>query len=244
MNRKHELCTVEGCTRPHKSKGYCRAHYMRHLRGKPMAAPMRAGDVPACSVAGCTDEAHARGLCLTHYARQRRGSSVETLVKRRNRHQPEHCTEPDCAEPVKAKGLCQTHYARLLRHGHTKYPDRTTAPKPCTVAGCENHVYANGICSRHYLRFRKAATFGLTPEQVAAMLAAQDGRCAICGGEESSRDGASGKLRELNLDHCHANGLARGLLCNRCNRGLGYFLDDPARLRAAAAYLERHIPSA
>jgi hypothetical protein len=110
------------------------------------------------------------------------------------------------------------------------------------VAGCDNWHYATGLCNRHYLRFHKAAQFGLTLDQVAAMLVAQEGRCAICGGEESSRDGSSGKLRELNMDHCHASGRSRALLCNRCNRGLGYFMDDPTRLRAAIAYLEKHAP--
>lgn len=64
-----------------------------------------------------------------------------------------------------------------------------------------------------------------------AMLMAQDGRCAICA------DPVTSEGRALAVDHCHASGRVRGLLCDPCNLGLGKFRDDPARLRAAIAYL-------
>lgn len=58
-----------------------------------------------------------------------------------------------------------------------------------------------------------------------------DGKCGICGAVRGKRNHA--------LDHCHETQKLRGVLCGRCNTGLGMFGDDPARLRAAAAYLER-----
>jgi hypothetical protein len=73
-------------------------------------------------------------------------------------------------------------------------------------------------------------TYGLTYEQYETLLAAQDGRCAICGGKRSYN---------LNVDHCHKTGFVRGLLCRQCNgRLLTAAKDDPATLRAAADYLE------
>jgi hypothetical protein len=73
---------------------------------------------------------------------------------------------------------------------------------------------------------------GLTDEAAAAMLAAQGGRCAICGTDDP------GTVRGTwCLDHDHATGLPRGFLCNPCNQGLGRFRDDPALLEAAIAYL-------
>lgn len=42
------------------------------------------------------------------------------------------------------------------------------------------------------------------------------------------------------LDHCHASGKIRGVLCWRCNLALGYAGDSPDALRALAAYIESH----
>jgi hypothetical protein len=69
--------------------------------------------------------------------------------------------------------------------------------------------------------------YGITMEQYEAMLTGQHGRCAICGSTES-----------LVVDHCHESGAVRGILCVRCNSGLGQFLDNIEALRAAALYLE------
>ena len=51
-------------------------------------------------------------------------------------------------------------------------------------------------------------------------------QCVICGNEE-----------KLVVDHDHATGKIRGMLCNHCNRGLGHFRDDPLLLEFAAQYL-------
>ncbi len=52
-------------------------------------------------------------------------------------------------------------------------------------------------------------------KQYEALLAAQEGRCAICRKRP-------GKIR-LSLDHDHWTGRIRGLIHNRCNRALGVF---------------------
>lgn len=54
--------------------------------------------------------------------------------------------------------------------------------------------------------------------------------CAICGAEPSTR--------ALAIDHCHDSGKIRGLLCTRCNIGLGYFKDSIENLTKAIEYLE------
>ncbi len=76
-------------------------------------------------------------------------------------------------------------------------------------------------------------SYGLTPEAHQAMHDSQGGACAICG--------STGGARALHVDHDHATGRVRGLLCNTCNRCLGLLKDDADVLRSAIAYLERAV---
>lgn len=66
------------------------------------------------------------------------------------------------------------------------------------------------------------------------MLEAQKGLCAICLSPDS-RNGNRGMV----VDHDHATGQVRGLLCGTCNTALGKFRDNPAILRSAISYLDR-----
>lgn len=61
----------------------------------------------------------------------------------------------------------------------------------------------------------------------------QQNRCAICHLEF---------LKTPDIDHNHATGKVRGLLCRSCNSGLGAFFDSPNRLIAAANYLDKANP--
>ena len=67
------------------------------------------------------------------------------------------------------------------------------------------------------------------------MLVRQDGRCAICGRTDSGRPGA-----RFYVDHDHATGSIRALLCISCNVGIGLLDDSPERVLAAAAYVESY----
>lgn len=75
--------------------------------------------------------------------------------------------------------------------------------------------------------------YGITIDQYEAMLARQVGRCAIC---RTDKPGGNGG-RTFHVDHDHATGRVRGLLCSPCNSGLGHLGDSPGRLREALAYL-------
>ena len=77
--------------------------------------------------------------------------------------------------------------------------------------------------------------YGMTPEDYVRLLKAQKGSCAICG-----RRNHKPKHRRLDVDHDHATGETRGLLCLQCNAGLGQFGDSVERLQLAVAYLQRY----
>jgi recombination endonuclease VII len=80
-------------------------------------------------------------------------------------------------------------------------------------------------------RYRRFKDYGLTPEKYEALLVNQKGTCAIC---------RKGTQETLRVDHDHERIVVRNLLCDKCNKGLGCFDDDPRLLLAAAEYLKKH----
>jgi hypothetical protein len=82
--------------------------------------------------------------------------------------------------------------------------------------------------------------FGLSPDEIDAILASQGGVCAICKKQETAL-GTTGQLKRMSVDHCHKSGIIRGVLCNACNLTLGNAKDDIARLRGCVGYLERFL---
>jgi hypothetical protein len=102
-----------------------------------------------------------------------------------------------------------------------------------TVAGREMHRKARGKWNESNHEYFLSYRYGITRSDYDRMLAEQGSRCAIC---RTDQPGSRQKL--WSVDHCHASNRVRGLLCHRCNLGLGYFKDDPDRLRSAIVYLE------
>lgn len=73
--------------------------------------------------------------------------------------------------------------------------------------------------------------YGIDIDEYEALMQLQAGGCAICGGLHS-------KGLNLVVDHDHQTGEVRGLLCDKCNSGIGLFGDDITKLRLAIRYLE------
>lgn len=84
-------------------------------------------------------------------------------------------------------------------------------------------------------QYQIKAKYGMSLEDYEVMFEAQGRVCAICG-----TDNPHNRWKVFAIDHCHETGEIRGLLCNKCNRGIGLLDDDPDRLTAAADYLLRH----
>lgn len=76
--------------------------------------------------------------------------------------------------------------------------------------------------------------YGLTVAEFDEMANRQGGKCLIC-------CRPPGGVRPLVVDHDHATGKIRGLLCNKCNAGIGQFEDAPERLISASEYLKEHM---
>jgi hypothetical protein len=71
--------------------------------------------------------------------------------------------------------------------------------------------------------------YGMTLSDYDDILKKQKGRCAICQ-----------KQTKLVVDHCHTHNHVRGLLCNGCNRGIGFLGEDVTRFKNAIVYLQRN----
>ena len=79
--------------------------------------------------------------------------------------------------------------------------------------------------------------FGISLQDYKYILEKQSNTCAICRLPETSIDHRTKMIRKLAVDHDHFTGEVRGLLCSKCNVGLGQFQDDTELLLSAVAYL-------
>lgn len=108
--------------------------------------------------------------------------------------------------------LTGSHYTTANAEGRKQYQRDWRAANPLRAK-------AHGL--------KKA--YGITLERFHDMMEAQGGKCAICKQKP--------ERHALNVDHCHATGKVRGLLCHKCNRALGLFRDSQTLLANAISYL-------
>lgn len=99
----------------------------------------------------------------------------------------------------------------------------------CCSKLCSSALYRRGMAPSKRRAYALRYTYGLTEQQWSDMFYKQGEKCAVC---RLTLD-----VSETATDHDHATGKVRGILCRKCNLGLGYFDDDQEKLRFAAEYL-------
>ena len=82
------------------------------------------------------------------------------------------------------------------------------------------------------MRHRKIK-YSIAQDEFEKILKNQKFCCDICKKELVKGHGT-------HVDHCHSTGKIRGILCNPCNRALGYFKDSTQSLKSAILYLDKH----
>lgn len=82
-------------------------------------------------------------------------------------------------------------------------------------------------------RKRLFKKYSITIDDYNDLFVKQGGKCAICGIHQSDLNGV------LCIDHCHDTNRVRGLLCTKCNMGIGYMQDDIENLKCAILYLNK-----
>lgn len=261
MSEKH--CSVEGCDHTgHVVMGMCTKHYQRwrmygdtdSRRSKDWGAPK------TCSVDGCERDSIKRGLCSMHYQRwQHHGSTdqkrppdwgkrmAHPLWGKWDYHMstgksgivPEWRDFWTFAAAVGSPpGPDEEYQLMKVRMREPIGPDNFKWHKIGEVKPRDKQTTWSKLNPDRHRRHYLKKNYNVTPEWYDETLASQGHGCAICGNVCARV--VSGKTRWMHVDHDHTTGKVRGILCNACNTGIGYFKDDIVVLRNAISYLEKH----
>lgn len=153
-----------------------------------------------------------------------------------------HKATPEARARKAAKATTPEARARRAAYDKTHRESRRAANQVRYYAHLEEaRAYGRAYYAAHKEKlsaaqkiFRLQAKYGLSPMARDALLEKQGGVCAVCG---TARWNGSGP----HVDHDHATGKVRGILCSTCNTALGMIKDDPGIARAMADYLEARI---
>jgi len=90
----------------------------------------------------------------------------------------------------------------------------------CKVCGNLRKLKYHSDNPKRYKNNRLYQNYGISLYDYNLMFLKQEGKCLICNTHQNDLK------QKLNVDHDHKTNRIRGLLCNNCNRGLGFFKDD------------------
>lgn len=257
-------CSIDGCLRPYKCKGFCAFHYKRFQTGIPLDAPLLRAPGRTCTYPGCERDFMARGYCGLHYKRFMAGRDME------GKREVKTCVVEGCHKDARARGFCKNHYRSLY------YKNRPSPTRRCSVENCDRPHHARDLCEKHYLRHNAGVT---SPEVennrysgrgcfIEGCPNSAGGRTGLC----KSHGNWAGKYKfsplqaiqilnsgyscaicdqkigrfSINIDHDHSccpgqstcGNCIRGFLCRACNRAIGSFSENRENVRRALAYLE------
>lgn len=176
-----------------------------------------------CENIDCNNKASAKGYCDKHYRRFKKYGSSNIVHK----HIKKTCLDDECQEYAIVKGYCDKHYRRFKKTGTSKLIQKTNV---CKIAGCQNKHLAKSLCYTHYWMNAKKVNMD---NKAITLIQNHNGFCDICGTDKSGYSG-----RNMCIDHDHKTGIVRGILCQKCNVGLGNFQDNPNLLLSAVKYLQ------
>ena len=132
-------------------------------------------------------------------------------------NKPKYCPEHRSA-------VTRRTHARNMNAWRARNPEKTKESRREAVKRRDEREPNWRKVEMYYYRY------GMPRREATELISGRPEVCQLCGGV--CKDG------RVCYDHCHETNKHRGWLCSSCNRGIGYFRDDPALLRAAADYLE------
>lgn len=177
-----------------------------------------------CSVDLCEKKSVSKNFCDKHYRRFKKyGDPNYTKIYKKNK-----CAANNCERKSLSKGFCDKHYRRYLKHGDPNY--ELVRITECCMSECQEKSVAKNLCYTHYNAKKQNIVLS---ENDKKYIESHNGLCDICGENRNYSN------RSLSKDHDHNTGKFRGMLCTKCNLGLGKFSDNPELLIKAANYLNQ-----
>ena len=141
--------------------------------------------------------------------------------------------------PVKTRGLCGSCYGKWLYNSNPEFRERQRQNAKSYYDNNKDYFYEQNKKNRlekpeqykAMIRKYQLKKYGLTETDYENMLEQQGNKCAICNGSDFGEKGPT-------IDHCHTTGQVRGILCGKCNKGIGLLNDDISIMNNAIDYLQ------
>lgn len=138
-------------------------------------------------------------------------------------------------KPAHARGLCKACYNKRLLKSNTEYAKKQRqnqadwVKKNLTKSKEYHKNYNQRVAPMKKRDAQLRRDYGISLAEYQKLFKQQNGECAICSKKSD---------KTLHVDHNHETGQIRGLLCFRCNYGLGYFKDSLSQFKRIVKYLE------
>lgn len=160
VDMSQRTCSVDGCERDIRSRGYCYGHYKRWAKGGPVdAKPLP----PArkCSVADCANDHYQKGFCILHFSRwQVHGSTEKPVTVSKTVERDARVVEMlkqgvSYDEIVEQTGIGRTFISTLAsRNGMSQ----RVRGRICSLDGCDRPNSSGGFCRLHSERLKRTGT--------------------------------------------------------------------------------------
>ena len=193
-----DTCSIDGCGKPRRKRGWCEMHYSRFKAHGTPHAPGRRSAGESCLWPDCEDLPVAKGQCKAHYYANRRlreqvskgqamsyGPSAYSIAKTQyhswRADLQKACSVVGCETIAKTKGYCGAHYQRWRRFGDAEFVP-PEANKVCRINNCDRVTNARGLCGAHYYRWQTYGDPLATSIRKAGEPKSQEQRqCVTCG---------------------------------------------------------------
>ena len=225
--RQRARCQLDDCASPAVSHGLCDKHRQR-LRKHGHTRSTRPDSWGAISKhpLGHTWKYMHRYRGRMKIAPEWRSDFLQFVLDVGERPSPVH--KLFAADETKPLGPQNFVWKRAIT-------ERVEGEDEKTLAARRQRIYRS-VRQEAYHGYELKRRFGINKAEYEKLMAEQNHCCAIC--KKPERLILNGKQASLAVDHCHNKGFVRGLLCSKCNQGIGCFEDNVEYLKRAIEYLE------